>query len=263
MFSPTSGTSVTLKNVTDAPSTNDYFLVNQGTAGSIEFTGTNASITIDGVPQGASPIAVPTNGTGIGSVGSHTIILSYGTTIPQSTFVVNYDVRTSTTATTTVVGNVAPVLTLTPSAGSATTVLTNSGFGAFRPNTSSANELYSGGLSLNIVSTADQAFLTAEDAGSPAGNAFRGFLKNSAATGPYKLNTPLAISSTSVDSTITGTVTNASMQSDPPVQIASINDPVTNKSVGVTFTQTIVPNEPIRTGQYAMPVLFTLSTSTP
>lgn len=259
--------SVTLNNITDAPvGINDYFLIGQSPAGNIAFSGVGpTTLQIVSGPQPAgcgtsgpgttvSPSAVPT------TAGTYHLRVLDNNGI--HCFGLNFDVRTSTTSTTTVVGNVAPVLTLTPT-NVGTTTLTNSGFGAFRPNTSAANEDYSGSLSLTIVSTADQAYLTAEDAGSPVGNARRGFLVNNNVTGPYTLNTPLKISSTSVDPTITGTVTDASMQSDPPVQIASINDPVTNKSVGVSFKQSIVPNEPIRTGQYAMPVLFTLSTSTP
>jgi len=98
-------------------------------------------------------------------------------------------------------------------------------FGAFVPG---VDKTYTATTTANVISTAGDALLSVSDPG---------HLTN----GAFSLADPLNVSFSK----------------------STWNGPVSNDPVGITFTQHIGANDPLRTGSYSKTVTFTLSTTTP
>jgi hypothetical protein len=124
-------------------------------------------------------------------------------------------------------GTVAPTLSLTLGAPAS--------FGAFQPGIAKD---YTASTTATVVSTAGEATLTASD---PSASA-PGRLVN----GTFALAAPLQVAGSPLPSTV-----------------KTYTAPVTNDNVAIDFTQSIGANEALRTGSYAKPLTFTLSTTTP
>jgi hypothetical protein len=121
-----------------------------------------------------------------------------------------------------------------------------SSFGSFAAGVAAD---YTTSVALGVTSSAASAALTVQDP-SPVAT---GHLVN----GAFSLLSPMLARAGAV-APFAPVGSSAS-----PLLLQSYAAPVTNDPVSVTFKQSISATEPLRTGQYAKTVLFTLSTTTP
>ena len=128
---------------------------------------------------------------------------------------------------------------------------TPASFGAFAPG---VGKEYTAQTSATVVSTAGDAALSVADPSATA----TGKLVN----GTFALNQPLMAQGSSPAAGPAGAFT-AVGGSAAPTKLAGWVNPVSNDPVTVGFQQTILASEPLRTGSYAKPLTFTLSTTTP
>jgi hypothetical protein len=133
----------------------------------------------------------------------------------------------------------------------ALTMGTPASFGAFLPG---VGKEYTAQTSATVISTAGDASLSVADPSATA----TGKLVN----GAFSFNQPLTAKGSSPAAGPAGAFA-AVGSSAAPTKLASWTNPVANDPVTISFSQTILASEPLRTGSYAKALTFTLSTTTP
>ncbi|MDA0182319.1 hypothetical protein OJ997_18575 [Solirubrobacter phytolaccae] len=111
---------------------------------------------------------------------------------------------------------------------------------------------YTGTSKATVISTAGDAALSVVDPSTTA----PGKLVN----GTFSLNQALKAQASSP---ATGPAGAFAALSGTPLTLASWTGPVSNDTVTIGYSQTILASEPLRTGSYAKTLTFTLSTTTP
>ncbi|HET6546965.1 MAG TPA: TIGR03118 family protein [Solirubrobacter sp.] len=123
-------------------------------------------------------------------------------------------------------------------------------FGAFAPG---VGQDYSASTTANVISTAGDATLSVADPS--AGHTGR--LVN----GAFALTEPLRVSAASAGGTSAPAAPVGG--AGAPTTVLTYDGPISNDAVTVDFTQTVLEDEPLRTGTYAKTLTFTLSTTSP
>ena len=124
-------------------------------------------------------------------------------------------------------------------------------FGAFTP---AIDKDYNADTSTTVVSTAGNATLAVADPSETTA----GRLVN----GTFALAQPLKVSATSPGGGTSAPQANVGGSSSPTTLI-TYNAPISNDKVTITFVQSIAKTDPLRSGQYAKTLTFTLSTTQP
>ncbi len=131
------------------------------------------------------------------------------------------------------------------------TMGTPAAFGAFTPGVTSD---YTATTTATVVSSAGDATLSVAD---PSANA-TGHLVN----GTFSLPQALKVNATSAGGGTGGALT-AVGGSAAPNTLITYSAPISNDTVTVNFLQSIGQTDPLRSGQYAKTLTFTLSTTNP
>jgi hypothetical protein len=124
-------------------------------------------------------------------------------------------------------------------------------FGAF---IAGADRLYQASTTANVISTAGDAALSVTDPSSTA----TGRLVN----GQFALDEPLQAKASSPGGT-GASFAPLSTTAGNPLTLLTYPGPIANDQVTIGFQQHVGANQPLRTGNYAKTLTFTLSTTTP
>jgi hypothetical protein len=123
-------------------------------------------------------------------------------------------------------------------------------FGAFTPG---VQRTYLASTTANVISTAGDALLSVSDPSSFG----TGHLVN----GTFILPEPLQARARNAANT--GTAFNNVGSTASPLNLLTWSAPVSNDALSLEFSQLVKSTDPLRTGTYAKPLTFTLSTTTP